>query len=414
MRSKVEVAIIGAGLAGLNCARELTKANIDFQIIEATDRVGGRVTSDVVDGFILDRGFQLYNPSYAEGKRLLDYQALDFKSFTPGIAIRDNKRLRIVVDPFRSEDFRFNVLKDLPGGITSKLGLLRYFVQNLLQADANIAISKDISAQEALTRTGVKNDLLEKLFRPFLQGVFLESNLDTSRKFLDVVLKTFLRGIPCVPSQGMKAIPEQIASKISSENIIFNNKVMAITGNTINTEQGSITAKKIVIATDPTTAISWLELPAKTMHAVSTWYFKADQEVKNIVKTKPILFVDGQNKGPITNAVVMTNAAPSYSANNEVLVSASGISPFLDTKTPDVKHHLAKIFGVDTSKWELIKKYEIKNALPAMNTPYSLVSSNQISENLFVAGDHRATSSTNGSLLSGRYAAALVKVSLGL
>ena len=132
MKQKVEVAIIGAGLAGLACALELQKNKIDFQIFEASDGVGGRVRSDIVDGFILDRGFQLYNPSYTEGQRLLDYQALDLKPFTPGVAIRDGKRLRIVVDPFRSKDFRYRLLKDLPGSIFSQLGLLSYFLKYLM------------------------------------------------------------------------------------------------------------------------------------------------------------------------------------------------------------------------------------------------------------------------------------------
>ena len=196
MTKQVEVAIIGAGLAGLACAIELQRNKIDFQIFEASDGVGGRVRSDVVDGFTLDRGFQLYNPSYAEGKRLLDYQDLDLKPFTPGVAIRDGKRLRLVVDPFRSRDFRLRLLRDLPGNPFSQLGLVRYFLKYLITSDAQIATTKDISAQTSLTKSGIKGALLEKLFRPFLQGVFLESDLSTSRKFLDVVLKNFLQGIP--------------------------------------------------------------------------------------------------------------------------------------------------------------------------------------------------------------------------
>ena len=159
MAKQVEVAIIGAGLAGLACAIELQKNKIDFQIFEASDGVGGRVRSDVVDGFILDRGFQLYNPSYAEGKRLLDYQGLDLKPFTPGVAIRDGKRLRLVVDPFRSKVFRFRLLKDLPGNPFSHLGLLRYFLAYLITSDAQIATTKDISAQQSLTKSGIRGSL---------------------------------------------------------------------------------------------------------------------------------------------------------------------------------------------------------------------------------------------------------------
>ena len=414
MTKQVEVAIIGAGLAGLACAIELQKNKIDFQIFEASDGVGGRVRSDAIDGFILDRGFQLYNPSYAEGKRLLDYQDLDLKPFTPGVAIRDGKRLRLVVDPFRSKDFRFRLLRDLPGNPFSQLGLVRYFLKYLITSDAQIATTKDISAQVSLTKSGIKGALLEKLFRPFLQGVFLESELSTSRKFLDVVLKNFLQGIPSVPAKGMQEISNQLAAKLPKEKISLNTKVLSISGNKLTTSEGEIEARKIVVATDPTTAISWLKLEPKKMHSVTTWYFKADKSINSIVKAKPILFVDAQKTGPLTNAVVITNAAPSYAPNGEVLVSASAISPNENADLLSVKKHLSHLFGVNTDSWQLIKEYKIKEALPAMIPPFSLVSSNQINNDLFVAGDHRVTSSIQGALLSGTNTATLVKVSLGL
>ena len=414
MSKQVEVAIIGAGLAGLACAIELQKNNINFQIFEASDGVGGRVRSDVIDGFILDRGFQLYNPSYPEGKRLLNYDALDLKPFIPGVAIRDNKRLRIVVDPFRAKGFRLNLLKDIPGNPLSYLGLLRYFLSYLVTSDAQIATTKDISASDSLIKSGVRGNLLEKLLRPFLKGVFLESELKTSRKFLDVVLKTFLRGIPSVPAQGMQVISDQLASKLPMEKISLNMKIIKIEGNKLQTENEEIIAKKIVVATDPTTAISWLNLEEKIMHTVTTWYFKADQRVAELVKGKPILFVDASNNGPLTNAVVLTNAASSYAPPGQVLVSASAISPHQNADLESVKKHLSVIFGLDTNSWQLIKQYQIKEALASMYPPFSLINSNQISEDLFVAGDHRATSSIQGALLSGTNAATLVKVSLGL
>ena len=414
MTKQVEVAIIGAGLAGLACAIELQKNKIDFHIFEASDGVGGRVRSDVIDGFILDRGFQLYNPSYAEGKRLLDYQSLDLKPFTPGVAIRDGKRLRLVVDPFRSKDFRFRLLKDLPGNTLSQLGLVRYFLKYLITSDAQIATTKDISAEASLTKSGIRGSLLEKLFRPFLQGVFLESELSTSRKFLDVVLKNFLQGIPSVPAQGMQEISNQLAAKIPKDKISLNTKILRLEANKLITQEGGIEARKIVVATDPSTAISWLNLEPKKMHSVTTWYFKADKSVNFIVKQKPILFVDAQKSGPLTNAVVLTNAAPSYAPNGEVLVSASAISPNEIADLDSVKKHLAHLFGVNTDSWQLIKEYKIKEALPAMNPPFSLINSNQINNDLFVAGDHRATSSIQGALLSGTNTATLVKVSLGL
>lgn len=414
MSERIDVAIIGAGLAGLSCAKELKRNNINFHIFEASESVGGRVKTDNIDGFLLDRGFQLYNPSYSEGIKILDYEKLNLKSFTPGIAIRDNSKLRVIVDPFRSTEFKFNFLTQTPGSIREKLGLISYFLKYLIQSDAQIAISKDISSLEALNSSKINKKLLNKVLKPFLQGVFLESNLATSRKFLDSVLKTFLKGTPCVPEKGMQQIPLQLAESIGFENITFNSKVEKLHENTIYMNNREIKTKKIVVATDPLQAISWLNLPTKQMNSVTTWYFKADQEVANLLNSLPILFVDGQNLGPLTNAVVLTNASKTYAPKGEVLVSASSIYPFENSSIDEVKNHCAKLFGVNTTEWELIKKYEIKEALPQMYPPFTLIDSNKITDDLYVCGDHRATSSINGAFLSGRNAATLVKVSLGL
>ncbi|NBO78587.1 MAG: FAD-binding protein [Actinobacteria bacterium] len=414
MSEQIDVAIIGAGLAGLSCAKELKRNNIDFHIFESTDSVGGRVKTDNIDGFLLDRGFQLYNPSYSEGKKVLDYEKLNLKSFTPGVAIRDKNRLRVITDPLRSTDYKYNFITQMPGSLREKIGLLSYFLKYLIQSDAQIAISKDISSLDALSKSKINKNLLNKLLRPFLQGVFLESELATSRKFLDVVLKTFLQGTPSVPEKGMQQIPLQLAETIGIENITFNSRVEKITENSIFTNNKEIKARKIVVASDPIQAISWLNLPIKKMNSVSTWYFKANQEVANILKSLPILFVDADNSGPLTNAVVLTNASKSYAPQNEVLVSASSIYPFEQSSTEEIKNHCAKLFGVDTKDWELIKKYEIKDALPQMKPPFTLIDSNKVTENLFVCGDHRATSSINGAFLSGRNTATSVKVSLGL
>jgi hypothetical protein len=150
------------------------------------------------------------------------------------------------------------------------------------------------------------------------------------------------------------------------------------------------------------------------MHAVTTWYFKATQDVSELVKSKPILFVDAAKNGPLTNAVVLSNAAPTYAPEGNVLVSASAIYPNDNSDTESVKKHLSHLFGIETRNWELIKQYKIKEALPAMYSPFSLINSNQINETTFVAGDHRAVSSIQGALISGTNAATSVKVSLGL
>jgi len=412
MTIKTSVAIIGAGLAGLACARELQKNKIDFQIIEKSDSVGGRIKTDVIDGFTLDRGFQLYNPSYSEGMKLLNYEELDLQKFTRGIAIRDGKRLRLIEDPKSNFSSIFKTMKDFPGNPISHLALLKYFLTYLIQSDAQIAISKDISAKQALNDAGVKNSLYEKLFRPFLAGVFLESELVTSRKFMDIVIKTFFKGTPSVPSAGMQQIPLQIASQIDKENIHFNSEVLKIENNTIYTDTQVFEAKKVVIATDYSSTQKWIDLPIKKVNSVTTWYFEGNEEISAVAKSKPVLFVDAANSGPLVNAVVISNAAKTYAPLGKVLVSTSAIESKTKANVSEVLKHLSFLYGINTESFKLINKYEITNALPQMLAPFTTSNSNQLSENLFVTGDHRATSSIQGALLSGRNTATVVKVSL--
>jgi monoamine oxidase len=57
--SVADVVVVGAGLAGLSCAKQLSGMGRRVILLEASDRVGGRVRTDVVDGLNLDHGFQV-------------------------------------------------------------------------------------------------------------------------------------------------------------------------------------------------------------------------------------------------------------------------------------------------------------------------------------------------------------------
>ena len=102
MATSADVLIIGAGLAGLCCARRLAEAGVTFQIVEASDGIGGRVRTDEVDGFLLDRGFQVLLTAYPEARRVLDYSRLDLKPFSPGALSWFAGRMNRLVDPWRT------------------------------------------------------------------------------------------------------------------------------------------------------------------------------------------------------------------------------------------------------------------------------------------------------------------------
>ncbi|MGA1525128.1 MAG: FAD-dependent oxidoreductase, partial [Planctomycetota bacterium] len=95
------VLVVGAGLAGLTCARALSAAGVPVRVLDAADAVGGRVRTDVVEGFRLDRGFQVLQTAYPEARRALDYGALELRPFEPGALVRVAGRFVRVVDPWR-------------------------------------------------------------------------------------------------------------------------------------------------------------------------------------------------------------------------------------------------------------------------------------------------------------------------
>jgi phytoene dehydrogenase-like protein len=217
------VVIVGGGLAGLCAARQLSIHGIEVLVLEAHDRVGGRVHTDIVDGVHMDHGFQLYNTAYPEGKRVLDYQSLDLHPFSSG-AISATEHGRIKLGDPRE------LLGWLPTSITSgslgaKAAFLRYAFAQSRKSSAEITRGVDGNAHTALARAGVTGKFYSEVIQPFFAGVFLESELSTSSRFMNLVLLTFIKGKPSLPRNGMQAIPDQLFDALPAGSVRFNSQV---------------------------------------------------------------------------------------------------------------------------------------------------------------------------------------------
>lgn len=412
------VVIVGAGLSGLAAARHLTRHGVDVTVLEGSDGVGGRVRTDVVDGFRLDRGFQLYNPAYPEGARVLDHDALDLRPFIAGARIvvdrRGRRRVERVADPRRKPSW---VLPSLRARIGSPLAIARfggYAVSRAVQSVPALLRDPDVTTEEALRRAGADRVLLETVLRPFLSGVFLESELATSRRFLDVVLKSFVRGTPSVPALGMQRIPEQLADGID---VRLGHRVSAVSARGVDVADGdAVTAEAVIVATDPTAAADLLaDVEAPTGHSVTTWYFRPDCAANELADGEAVLVLDGSRRGPLVNTVVLSAAAPDYAPPGDALIAASALGVWESGEQDDaVRQHLAWLYGVPTDRWDLIARYPIRYALPAMPVPFELQRPVRTTEGVYVAGDHRDTSSIQGALVSGRRAAQAALNDLGV
>ena len=380
-----EVLIVGAGLAGLRAAIHLEAAGVEVTVIESSDRAGGRVASDVIDGFICDRGFQLINARYPALEELDVLKELDFIEAPRVIEVSLGDRRHVIGDP---RQMPWSALDKATGTIVEKIALLRFITG---KAKAGESIGK------ALRNTGT---CYERVLRPFLQGVFLTDPDNVDALYGHSIIKSFVNGRPGVPRNGVGELSKALAKRVS--NIVYDTRVDGIEQTSVHTNNGTYSANKILIATDATTATQLLGLTeVPRMAGCITWYHAVAQNPSGNGR----LVVDGQKRGPIINSVVMSDISSNYAPLNQNLVSTT---TDLNVTESDVRRHLAIVWGTSTHEWVFIAKYEIPAALPIHNVGRVLSQSMKISDQHFVAGDHRTVPSQQGALFSGRLAAQLI------
>jgi len=380
-----EVLIVGAGLAGLSAAIHLEAAGVEVTVIESSDRAGGRVASDVIDGFICDRGFQLINAQYPALQELNVISEFDFIEAPRVIEVSLGDRRHVIGDPRQAP---WTALNKATGTIPEKIALLRFIASRPKPGQ---------SIGQALRNTGT---CYERVLRPFLQGVFLTDPDNVDLLYGHSIIKSFVSGRPGVPRSGVGELSKALAKRVG--NIVYETRVDGIEQRSVHTNNGTYTANKILIATDATTATQLLGLTeVPRMAGCITWYHADAVNPSGSGR----LVVDGQRRGPIINSVVMSDISSSYAPANQHLISTT---TDLNVTESDVRRHLAILWGVDTYAWQFIAKYEIPAALPIHNIGRALSQSMKISDHHFVAGDHRTVPSQQGALFSGRLAAQLI------
>ncbi len=396
-----EVVVVGAGLAGLRAARVLVGHGLDVLVLEAGDRPGGRVASDVVDGHVLDRGFQVLNTSYPALRAAADLDALDLRAFVPGAAVRGpDGRLHTVGNPLRRPALAGPTLVDGLLPVRDKAALAAFTGRLLLTPPTRTKQRIDRTAARDLAAAGLGGPVLDRFLRPFLSGVLGETELATSAAYVRLVWRGFALGTLAVPARGMGALPEQLAAGLPVRTGTRVRRVAPGAGGVeVHAGDGRLSARAVIVATDPRSASDLLpSLPVPAMHTLTTYHHAATPPPGH----GPLLHLDGTG-GPIANTVVMPGRE---------VVSSTVVGPALDEAV--VRRELSRIHGVPTGNWELLRVDEITGALPAFPPGRSLRSPVALGDGLFVAGDHRDTPSQQGALVSGRRAAAAVLDLLGV
>ena len=380
-----EVLVVGAGLAGLSAAIYLEAAGVDVTVIESSDRAGGRVASDVIDGFICDRGFQLINAKYPALQELDVIKELDFIEAPRVIEVSLGDRRHVVGDP---RQVPWTALDKATGTVPEKIALFTFIAGRPKPGQ---------SIGQALRGAGT---CYERVLRPFLQGVFLTDPDNVDALYGHSIIKSFVNGKPGVPRNGVGELPKALAQRVST--IVYNTRVDGIDQTSAHTNSGTYTADKILIATDATTATQLLGLTeVPRMAGCITWYHAVSENPSGTGR----LILDGQRRGPIFNSVVMSDISSNYAPIGQHLISTT---TDLNVTESDVRRHLAIMWGTSTHEWQFIAKYEIPAALPIHNVGRALSQSIKINDHHYVAGDHRTVPSQQGALFSGRLAAGLI------
>jgi phytoene dehydrogenase-like protein len=409
---KPTITIIGAGISGLSAGLHLHRKGFTVKIIEASDRVGGRIKTDVVDGFRLDHGFQVLLTSYPEAKMLLDYDALQLKTFLPGATVLYDGGQFEIADPFRRPSALLATVFAPVGSLKDKFNT--FILKNKLIAKSiqGIFAQPQKSSLEQLRDYGFSAKMINRFFKPFFSGIFLENNLATPNRMFDFVMKMFSEGDAAIPALGMEEIPKQLSKQLPEHAFLFNTKVADIQANTIITTTGEqIQSDIIIIATEATALIAKYKTTTETKHhSVTNAYFESKVAPSN----KAVVILNASEKDKIVNNLtVMTNVSTAYAPEGKVLISVScnGLLDFSDLELAQkIKTELQPWFGKQVEDWSHLKTYKVKYALPQLAVLKDDLNTAdmKISHNLYCCGDHLMNGSINAAMKSGRLVADLI------
>ena len=407
-----DVLVVGAGLAGLCCARELERHGVDVQVLDRADAIGGRVRTDEVDGFLLDRGFQVLLTSYPEVRRTLDLERLSPRPFYAGALVRYGGRFSRFADPVRHPLAAARSMREGPGTAADKLRIARLRRKLSRHSLNELLGAPQVTTLEALRRERFSRQMVDGFFRPYLGGIFLDRSLETSSRLFAFVFKLFAEGQAALPAAGMQALPRQLAESLPEAAVRLRATVESVDRDGVTLAGGErLDAGAVVVATEgPEAARLTAAVEAPAGRGTTCLYFAADRSPVG----EPVLVLDGEGRGPVNDLCVPSDVAPSYAPPGAALVSASvlGIPPLReDALEAAVRAQLHGWFGAQVDGWRRLRVYRIPFALPA-RPPAAFATAERpprLPGGLFVCGDHRGAPSIQGAMVSGRRAADAVR-----
>ena len=403
-RKDYKIHIIGGGVSGLIAAKVLEENGFKPTVIEATDRAGGRIKTDIIEGYQLDHGFQVILTAYPAVKKYLDCKALDLQNFLPGASIFKANKQSIIGDPLRDVSLLISTLFSGIGTISDKIKILKLNHEIKKKSLTDIFSEKEQTTISYLRELGFSKEILNDFFIPFFSGIFLENKLETSSRMFEFVYKMFGEGHAAIPKAGMEAIPKQLLNNLKTTTFQYNTKVTSVEEGEITLKNGSKLVSDFTILTIPANSlVSSLKKNSTKWRSCITLYFETNIRVIN----RPLIGLIAKKNSLVNNIVYNSSLCSTTKPENELLcvtvIDDQGLTNLKLVKA--VKEEL-KIL-CDISVVRLIKQYQINKALPILkNLKYEMKpSETRLSKSLFIAGDTQLNASFNAAMISGELAA---------
>jgi phytoene dehydrogenase-like protein len=412
MSEKTDVVIIGAGLAGLAAARTLARAGVPSLVLEADDDVGGRARTDLVEGYRIDRGFQVYQTAYPEGRKVFDPRTLDLKPFEPGAMIRYDGAWHTLMDPWRRPSALISGALARVGTIADKLnvGSMRSQLQH--ETPEEIYARPETTILRSLRARGFSEAMIDRFWRPFFGGITLDASLGASSRMMEFVFRQFSLGDAAVPTLGMGELARQIAGTLPGGSVRLRTRATGVRPGVVETEQGPIQARCVVLACPPDAARALTGSPApgkptRGWRGVTNlaYAIEGPAPVKGAM-----LMLDGEGRGPVINLAFMSEVSPAYAPPGKALASATVLGVSDETEADLGARVLAQMgswFGQErVATWRLLRVSRLPRALPDQSPPWLTTPHwpARLGPGLFRAGDWFDTASIDGALVSGRRA----------
>ena len=406
-----DVIVIGAGLAGLQCARRAEANGHSVIVLESEDAVGGRVRTDRFDGFLCDRGFQLLNPAYPAVRNSIDLRALQLQKFGVGVVVRRGETTNTLAHPIKHPRHAWATVTSDITPMADLIALARWMGPILLRPSMAYRASSDVTLTMALDAARLTGRLRRDVLDTFLAGVLADSTGETSANYVRLLLRFFALGTPGLPRAGMQALPEQMAASLVEPvrlHTVARELRETSDGVHVATDNGTIHGRVAVVAVAPQDLPRLTELSAPETRGLTTWWFRSPERPRE----GTFLMLDasrpgGGPSGPIWHTAVVSEAAPSYAPAGQHLIQATTLLDRPDGLAEEsaVRRDLERLYQTSTRSWELLVHHIVPHALPTQPPPLVDCEPQWTGNRVLVTGDHRVMGSIQGAIVSGDRAA---------